>query len=103
RRAAAFSAGLSADHAVVFPLQALAQPGTASSLFSPQARQAATTKQAGSFVILTVAGYADRQPAGSGQETRPDIFAPAAQLAATVAGPFTVPVQVNCHDPQWKC
>jgi hypothetical protein len=103
RRASAFTAGLSADHADVFPLTPLALPGTASSLFSPQARQAATTRQAGPFVILTVAGYADGQPAGSGQETRPDIFAPAAQLAATVADPLTAPVQVNCRSPQWSC
>lgn len=103
RRASAFSAGLSAGHAGVFPLRALAVPGTASSLFTPQARQAATTRQAGPFVILTVAGYADGQPAGSGQEARASIFAPASQLAATVAGPLAAPVRVNCRDPQWKC
>lgn len=102
-RAAAFSAGLSADHADAFALRALALPGTASSLFTPQARQAATTRQAGPFVILTVAGYADGQPAGTGQEARVSIFAPAAQLATTVAGPLTAPVTVNCRDPQWKC
>src|SRR5215469_2008635 len=95
-RAAAFSAGLSADHAGVFALTPLALPGTASSLFSPQARQAATTRQAGPFVILTVAGYADGQPTGGGQQSRADIFAPAAQLAAAVERPLTVPVHVNC-------
>jgi len=103
RRAAAFAAGLSADHSGVFALSALAVPGTASSLFSPQARQAATSRQAGPFVILTVAGYADGQPAGSGQQARADIFAPAAQLAAAVERPLTVPVHVNCSSPQWVC
>ena len=103
RRAAAFSAGLSADHAAVFALRALALPGTASWLFSPAARQAATTRQAGPFVILTVAGYADGQPAGVGEEARPGIFTPAAQLAATIASPLTTPVQVNCRSPQWSC
>lgn len=103
RRAAAFSAGLSADHTGVFALIALAVPGTASSLFSPQARQSTTTRQAGPFVILTVAGYADGQPAGSGQQARPEIFAPAAQFAAEVGRPLTAPIQVNCHSPQWSC
>jgi len=102
-RAAAFSAGLSADHTGGFALQALAVPGTASSLFSPQARQAATARQAGPFVIVTVAGYADGQPAGSGQEARADIFAPAAQLAADIGSPLTVPIQVNCRSRQWTC
>jgi hypothetical protein len=102
-RAAAFSAGLSADHTAVFALRPLAQPGTASSLFSPQAGQAATARQAGPFVILTVAGYADGEPAGSGQEARADIFAPAAQLAATVAAPLAAPVRVNCRSLQWSC
>jgi hypothetical protein len=103
RQAAAFSAALSADHSGVFALSALAVPGTASSLFSPQARQAATSRQAGPFVILTVAGYADGQPAGSGQQSRADIFAPAAQLAAAVERPLTVPVHVNCRSSQWIC
>jgi hypothetical protein len=102
-RAEAFSAGLSADHTGVFGLRPLAQPGTASSLFSPEAGQAATTRQAGPFVILTVAGYADGQPAGSGQEARPEIFAPAAQLAAKIAAPLGAPIQVNCRSPQWSC
>jgi hypothetical protein len=103
RQAAAFSAGLSADRTGAFPLRALALPGTASSLFSPEARQAATARQAGPFVILTVAGYASGQPAGSGQQARAEIFAPARQLAADVSGPFTVPIQVNCRSSQWSC
>jgi len=103
RLAAAFSAGLSADHTGVFALSALAVPGTASSLFSAQARQAATTRQAGPFVILTVAGYANGQPAGRGQEARAEIFAPAAQFAADVARPLTAPIRVNCRSPQWSC
>jgi hypothetical protein len=103
RKATAFSAGLAADHSGAFALSALAVPGTASSLFSPQARQAATTRQAGPFVILTVAGYADGQPSGSGQQARADIFTPAAQLAAAVGRPLNVPIQVNCRSPKWVC
>jgi hypothetical protein len=102
-RAAAFSADLSANHTGVFPLQALALPGTGSALFSPQARQTATTRQAGPFVILTVAGYADGESAGSGQETRAEIFAPAAQLAADIGGSLAAPLQVDCRSPQWVC
>src|SRR5262249_20216480 len=101
RRAAAFAAGLSADHSGVFALSALAVPGTASSLFSPQARQAATSRQAGPFVILTVAGYAHRQPTGGRPRPRRHTFPPAAPPAAASARPLTVPVPVNCRTPQW--
>lgn len=103
RRAAAFSAGLSADRTAAFALRALALPGTASSLFSPEARQAATTRLAGPFVILTVAGYANGEPAGSGQETRAEIFAPASELSADIGEPLAAPVQVDCRSPQWAC
>jgi hypothetical protein len=102
-KAAAFAAGLPANGTGAFALSALALSGTASSLFSPEARQAATTRLAGPFVILTVAGYADGEPAGAGEETRADIFAPGAQLAADVTGPLTAPIQVNCRSKQWSC
>jgi hypothetical protein len=103
RQAATFSGGLPAAGSGTLALQALAVPGTASSLFSAQARQMATARQAGPFVVLTVAGYANGEPAGAGQESRADIFAPASQLAAQIAGPLTAPIQVNCRSPQWSC
>lgn len=84
-------------------LQALALPGTASALFSASARQAATSRRAGPYVVLTVAGYADGQPAGRGQEARPQVFAPASQLAADVAAPLTAPARVDCNSREWSC
>jgi hypothetical protein len=97
------SAQLSADSAKSIPLRALALPDTASSRFSPRARQATTVGHVGPFVVLTVAGYADGQPAGAGQEARPSVFAPAAQLAGEVIGPMTRPVTVNCASREWSC
>jgi hypothetical protein len=84
-------------------LQALALPGTASARFSPEARQAATARRDGPFVVLTAAGYADGEPAGAGQEAHPAIFGPAAQLAAAIIAPLTQPVTVNCQSPEWSC
>jgi hypothetical protein len=103
RLARAFLAALKPAAAGIFPLRALAVPGTASALFTTDARQAGTARQAGSFVVLTVSGYADGEPAGTGQESRPAIFAPASQLAASVAGPLSQPVQVNCNSAEWSC
>jgi hypothetical protein len=103
RNAAAFAAGLPAGTVTTIPLRALAVPGTASSGFGVAARQAATVHRDGPFVVLTVAGYADGQPAGAGQQPRPSVFAPAAQLAGEVIGPLTHPVTVNCASPAWSC
>jgi hypothetical protein len=103
RDAGAFAAELPAGSAKPIPLLALALPGTASSQFSPIARQAATEDHSGPFVVLTVAGYADGEPAGAGQETRPSVFAPAAELAGEVVGPLTRPVTVNCASREWSC
>jgi hypothetical protein len=97
------SAQLPASSAKSIPLLALALPDTASSRFSPRARQATTVGHVGPFVVLTVAGYADGQPAGTGQEARPSVFAPAAQLAGEVIGPMTRPVTVNCASREWSC
>lgn len=101
--AAAFSARLPASAAGPNPVRALALPGTAAARFSAAARQAATARNGGPFVVLTTAGYADGEPVGAGQEARPAIFAPAAQLAAEIIGPLTQPVTVNCHSPEWSC
>jgi hypothetical protein len=103
REAAAFAAGLPATSATAFSLGVLALPGTTSSQFTLAARQTATARQDGPFVLLTVAGYADGEPAGAGQQARPSIFAPAVQLAAEVLAPLTRPVTVNCASPQWSC
>lgn len=102
RDASAFATGLSASTKTI-PLRALALPGTASALFRAAARQSATARRDGSFVVLTVAGYADGEPTGRGQEARAAIFAPAAQLAGDVIGPLTHPVTVNCAGKAWSC
>ncbi len=103
RQAAAFAAGLRASLSNSIALRALALPGSVSALFSPDARQAGTIGQKGPFVVLTVAGYADGEPAGHGQEARPSVFAPAAQLAGQILSPLTRPVTVNCHSAEWSC
>jgi hypothetical protein len=54
-------------------------------------------------VVLTVAGYADGEPAGAGQQARPSAFSPAGQLAAAVSGPLAQPVTVNCASREWAC
>jgi hypothetical protein len=101
--AAAFAAGLRASVPDSIALRALALPGSVSALFSPDARQAGTIRQGGPFVVLTVAGYADGEPAGHAQEARPSVFAAAAQLAAQILSPLTRPVTVNCHSTEWSC
>ena len=103
RQAAAFAAGLRASVPEALALRALALPGSATALFSQDARQAGTIRQGGPFVVLTVAGYADGEPAGHGQQARPAVFAPAAQLAAQILSPLTRPVTVNCHSAEWTC
>ena len=103
RDAAEFAAGLPAGSVKAIPLRALALPDTASSQFSTVAQQVATAGHHGSFVVLTVAGYADGQPAGAGQEARRSAFAPAAELASEVIGPLTRPVTVNCASREWSC
>ncbi|HYK66452.1 MAG TPA: hypothetical protein VEV45_00805 [Streptosporangiaceae bacterium] len=103
RLAAAFARRVPTSGPSALVLRAVELPGTATALASDQSRQAATSRTAGPFVVLTVAGYADGEPAGPGQEPRVGIFAPASQLAADVAGPLSAPAQVNCASPQWAC
>lgn len=103
RGAAAFARGLPAGEAGITSLSAEAFPGTASAAFNDAARQASTVRQQGPYVVLTVAGYADGRPAAATAESRGSDFAPAAQLAAEIIGPLTVPVQVNCASREWSC
>jgi hypothetical protein len=100
RQAAVFLTGLAATR---FPLRALAVPGTASASFDDAARQTSRARQAGPFVIVTTAGYADGRPAASSGETRNSVFAPASQLSSEVIGPLTVLVTVNCASREFSC
>lgn len=64
-------------------LQALTLPGTAAGRFSDQARQAGAARQAGSYVVLVVDGYADGRPAIG--QPRSLMVTGAADLAQTAA------------------
>jgi hypothetical protein len=101
--AAAFSLGVHRNAAASQALRPFAMPGTASALFSANARQAGTATPDGPFVVLTAAGYADGEPTGRGQQKRPSAFGPAAQLAVTIARQLAQPVTVDCASPAWSC
>jgi hypothetical protein len=103
RDAGTFAARLTGTEAGSISLRPLALPDTASSQFGAAAGQAGTASHGGPFVVLTVAGYTDGEPAGHGQQTRPAIFGPASQLAGEVIGPLTRPIAVNCASRAWSC
>jgi hypothetical protein len=103
RLAASFASQLAAASGPAMPLRSLAVARTASALFSRAGRQAATIRHSGPFVVLTVAGYADGEPAGAGQQARPSVFAPAKQLAAEILGPLTRPQSVDCSNGEFSC
>ncbi len=84
-------------------LRALALPGTASEMFDDAARQVATVRQAGPYVLLTVAGYADGRPAAATGEYDAAAFRPASQLAGQILAPLARPAVVNCASRQWAC
>jgi hypothetical protein len=85
-------------------LRALPLPGTAAALFTDPARQFSTEQQAGSYVVLVVAGYPDGRSAAATGERRDSVFAAAVPLAAAVAAPLGVTENVDCHDTaEWSC
>jgi type VII secretion-associated serine protease mycosin len=84
-------------------LRALAMPGTPAALFGEAARQLAIAQQAGPYVVLAVAGYADGRPASTAGERRDAVFDPAIQLATAVAAPLGKPVTVRCGGTEWSC
>lgn len=99
-----FASGLHAGPAPAAVLRALALPGTASALFTDAARQAATVRQDGPYVLLTVAGYTDGRPAAATGEYDKPVFAAASQLAGEILLPLNRPAVVNCAvSGQWAC
>jgi hypothetical protein len=112
-RAAAFTRHLPAGrlpagplrpgHPPAAALRALALPGTASARFTAAARQMATARQDGPYVLLTVAGYADGRPAAATGEFNPAAFSAAPQLARQILAPLNQPAVVNCARRQWSC
>jgi hypothetical protein len=102
-RAAAFTRGLRPSRPPVATLRALALPGTASARFTALARQTATARQDGPYVVLTVAGYADGRPAEATGEFDVTAFSAAGQLAREILAPMNRPAVVNCARRQWSC
>jgi hypothetical protein len=99
-----FADGLSAGRPPARALRALALPGTASALFSNAARQAATVRQHGPYVLLTVAGYTDGRPAAATGEYDKPVFTAAGQLAKDILVPLSRPAVVDCAAVrQWAC
>jgi hypothetical protein len=99
-----FADGLSAGRPPARALRALALPGTASALFSDAARQAATVRQHGPYVLLTVAGYTDGRPAAATGEYDKPVFTAAGQLAKDILVPLSRPAVVDCAAVrQWAC
>jgi hypothetical protein len=102
RRAAAFA--IAADHsALPAGLRAYGPGGTAAARFTDAARQAWAVRQAGTYVLITVAGYTDGRPAAATGERRPSVFAPAGQLARDILAPLSRPVAVDCASRAWAC
>jgi subtilisin family serine protease len=84
-------------------LHALPVAGTAAARFSDAARQALAAQQAGPYVVLAVAGYADGRPASASDERRDAVFDPANEVVAAVARPLAAPVTVRCGNAEWTC
>jgi hypothetical protein len=102
-RAAAFTRRVPSGRPAAAGLRALALPGTASARFTGAARQTATARQDGPFVLLTVAGYADGRPAAATGEFDALAFSAAGQLAHEILAPLNRPAVVNCARRQWSC
>ena len=103
-QARAFDRGLPVARPPVAALRALALPGTAAARFADGARQTATARQHGPYVLLTVAGYADGRPAATTGEYNAAAFAAARQLAEAILAPLSRPAVVNCAVHKlWSC
>ncbi len=100
--AQAFGARL-AGGPLVTSLHALAFPATASGRFTDAARQIGLVKQAGPFVVLAVAGYADGQPAAAAGHPQYSDFTPAAQLITQIIRPLAAWQPAGCTRPGSPC
>lgn len=84
-------------------LRAYGPAGTAAARFDDAARQASAVTQAGPYVLVTVAGYADGRPAAATGERRPSVFTPAGQLATDILTPLSRAAAVDCASRAWAC
>jgi hypothetical protein len=101
-QAKAFYAALPQPAFPATGLNALAVPGTAAARFGDAARQLALWNQAGPYVVLAVAGYADGRPAAATGEQDTALFGPEDQLIYAVLPPSQV--RVDCADTaEWSC
>lgn len=103
RQAAAFAGQLARAGGSVAGLRTLALAGTATARFTDAARQLGSVHEAGPFVVLSVAGYANGLPLARAGQRRPSVFAAASQLAAEVARRLREPAVVDCASRQWSC
>jgi hypothetical protein len=102
-QAAAFTRRLPSSRPPAAALRALAFPGTASARFTGTARQIATARQDGPYVLLTVAGYADGRPAAATGEYDAVAFSAAGQLSREILARLNQAAVVNCAQRQWSC
>jgi hypothetical protein len=102
RRAAAFDKAVARDK-LPAGLRVYRLPGTGAGLFTEAARQTATAKQAGPYVVLIVAGYADGRSAAATEQHRAAVFEPATQLNREILRPLTTMPTVDCASPEWSC
>jgi hypothetical protein len=84
-------------------LHALSFSGTAAALFTDSARQTLDSGVIGTYVVLSVSGYADGRAAGTSSEPRDTIFAPAGQIVKAVVAALSAPVPVHCGDGEFVC
>lgn len=101
-RAAAF-ARVAGRQSLPAGLRAFALAGTGAARFTEAARQRQAVRQAGPYVVATVAGYADGRRADGTASRQAPVFAPAGQLAAHVLQPLTALPAVRCGSQGWSC
>jgi hypothetical protein len=102
RRAAAFDKAVGRDK-LPAGLRAYRLARTGAGLFTEAARQTTMAKQAGPYVLLIVAGYADGRSAAATGQHRVAVFEPAAQLSRDILRPLTRMPTVNCASREWSC
>ncbi|RJL33648.1 hypothetical protein D5H75_12015 [Bailinhaonella thermotolerans] len=84
-------------------LRALGFPRTITARFRDSARQAATVRQAGPYLVLTTAGALDGRPASAVRQQRPAVFGPASEMSEEVLRVLTEPATPRCGAKEWTC
>jgi hypothetical protein len=84
-------------------LNTLQLPGTAAALFTDSARQTLDSSVTGTYVVLSVSGYADGRPATTSDEPQDTLFSPAGQIVQAVVAALSAPQPVHCGDGEFAC